>query len=44
MEKYHATLLIVGEPERSRYNVNISSSGLKQVFSQDGTEIYRISG
>jgi len=44
MEKYQATLLIVGEPERSRYHVNISSAGLQQVFSQHGTEIYRISG
>ncbi|WAC05622.1 MAG: DUF2298 domain-containing protein [Methanoregula sp.] len=43
MEKYDATLLIVGEPERTRYQVNISSTGLKQVFSQHGTEIYRIS-
>jgi uncharacterized membrane protein len=44
MEKYHATLIIVGEPERSRYNVTMSSADLERVFSQDGTEIYRMKG
>ncbi|MGD1004726.1 MAG: DUF2298 domain-containing protein [Methanoregulaceae archaeon] len=42
MQKYNATFLIVGEPERNRYRVNVSSSGLERIFSQDGTEIYRI--
>ena len=42
MQKYHATLIIVGEPERSRYNVTMSSADLERVFSQDGTEIYRM--
>jgi YYY domain-containing protein len=44
MQKYHATFLIVGEPERMRYNVNLSSADLELVFSQDGTEIYRMKG
>jgi uncharacterized membrane protein len=44
MEKYNAALLIVGEPERSRYNVTISPTDLERVFSQDGTEIYRLKG
>jgi uncharacterized membrane protein len=44
MQKYHTTLLIVGEPERSRYDVNISSSAFNLIFSHEGTDIYRISG
>ena len=44
MQKYHATLLIVGEPERSRYNINMSSTDLELIFSQDGTEIYHMKG
>ena len=43
MQKYNTTLMVVGEPEHNRYRVNISPSGFDLVFSQDGTEIYRIS-
>ena len=43
MQKYNTTLVIVGEPEHNRYRVNISPSGFDLVFSQDRTEIYRIS-
>jgi YYY domain-containing protein len=44
MQKYNATLIVVGEPERARYNVTISSPDLERIFSQDGTEIYRSAG
>jgi uncharacterized membrane protein len=43
MQKYNSTLMIVGEPERNRYRVNISPTGFDLVFSEGGTEIYRIS-
>jgi len=43
MEKYRVTYLIVGDPEREKYNINLPSSGLTEVFSHDGTTIYRIS-
>jgi YYY domain-containing protein len=43
MQKYNTTLMIVGEPEQNRYRVNISPSGFDLIFSQDRTEIYRIS-
>jgi YYY domain-containing protein len=41
MEKYHATLLYVGDAERERYKVAIPSSGLEKIYSAGGTEIYR---
>jgi len=44
MEKYNATLLYVGEPERERYPVNISTTGLHLIYSADGTNIYRLAG
>ena len=44
MKKYNATLLYVGDAERERYNVNISPAGLEKVYSDRGTEIYRLSG
>jgi YYY domain-containing protein len=43
MKKYNATLLYVGDMERTRYNVNISTTGLLRVYSHDGTDIYRLS-
>lgn len=43
MRKYNATLLYVGDMERTRYKVNISATGLLRVYSQDGTDIYRLS-
>jgi YYY domain-containing protein len=44
MEKYNATLLYVGEPERERYLVNISTTGLSLIYSADSTDIYRLAG
>jgi YYY domain-containing protein len=44
MEKYNATLLYVGEPERERYNIDIGTAGLRLVYSADGTYIYRLTG
>ena len=44
MQKYNATYLVVGDPERTEYNVSLPGSGLSLVFSQDGTEIYRLAG
>jgi len=41
MEKYNVTYLIVGEPERAKYNVTLPVSGLDPVFSKDGTAIYQ---
>ena len=43
MKLYNATYLIVGDPEREKYNISLPSSGLTQIFSQDGTIIYRLS-
>jgi YYY domain-containing protein len=42
MQKYNTSLLIVGAPERERYHVNISSPALTLIFSEQGTEIYRL--
>ena len=44
MKKYQATLLYVGDAERERYTVNISTDGLESVYSAGGTDIYRLSG
>jgi uncharacterized membrane protein len=44
MKKYNVTLLYVGYPERERYRVNISPTGLWKIYSAGGTEIYRLSG
>ena len=44
MKKYNATLLYVGDTERETYNVSLPSTGLEQVYSGEGTEIYRLSG
>lgn len=42
MKKYNATLLYVGQMERERYTVNLPATGLTQVYSAHGTEIYRL--
>lgn len=42
MQKYNATLVVVGDTERARYRVNLSSGDLALVFSQDETDIYRL--
>lgn len=44
MKKYNATLLYVGDSERERYSVSLPDSGLTIVYSDKGTEIYRLSG
>jgi len=44
MKKYNATLLYVGDSERERYQVNISANGLEKIYSDSGTEIYRLTG
>jgi YYY domain-containing protein len=42
MKKYNATLLYVGSPERERYNVTLPVSGLENIYSSQGTDIFRI--
>jgi YYY domain-containing protein len=44
MEKYDVTYLVLGDPEREKYNVSGVSTDLTLVFSKDGTEIYRLDG
>jgi len=45
MKKYSASLIIVGDAERQRYNVTIQSNGnFTRIFSADGTDIYRLVG
>ena len=44
MKKYDATLLYLGDSERERYRVNISSDGLEKIYSVEGVEIYRLAG
>ena len=40
MKKYNATLLYVGESERSRYRVNVDSADIVPVYDQDGVKIF----
>ncbi len=40
MKKYNATLLYVGDEERETYNVSLPATGLEQVYSDRGTDIY----
>ncbi|OPY36463.1 MAG: hypothetical protein A4E35_02002 [Methanoregula sp. PtaU1.Bin051] len=42
MEKYNVTYLVLGEPEREKYNVTAISTDVTLAFSQGGTEIYRL--
>ncbi|MDD1702967.1 MAG: DUF2298 domain-containing protein [Methanoregula sp.] len=44
MKKYNATLLYVGDSEHEKYTVNLPATGLTLVYSDKGTDIYRISG
>jgi uncharacterized membrane protein len=44
MQKYNATFLVLGDPEREIYKMSGVSPDLELVFSQDGTEIYRVKG
>jgi YYY domain-containing protein len=44
MKKYNATLLYVGDVERETYNVSLPATGLEQVHSDRGTDIYRLAG
>lgn len=40
MEKYNATLLYVGEPERERYSVRLPDQGLTLIYDKGGVQIY----
>ena len=40
MEKYNATLLYVGEPERERYDVRLPDRGLTLIYDEGGVRIY----
>jgi len=42
MKKYQTTLLYIGNAERERYRVNITTTGLEKIYSAEGTEIYRL--
>jgi uncharacterized membrane protein len=42
MRKYNATLIYIGDAERERYEVNISTTGLEKIYSAGGTEVYRL--
>jgi YYY domain-containing protein len=44
LKKYNATLLYVGDLERERYTVTLPASGLTEIYSARGTQIYRLSG
>ncbi len=41
MEKYGISHVVVGNVERSEYDINIDKMGFKKVFEYDGTVIYR---
>lgn len=42
MKKYNATLLYVGDLERDTYAVNLPEKGLELIYSDRGTDIYRL--
>ncbi len=42
MQNYHATVLIIGEAERSRYAVQPPSEDFIQIFNAGSTQIYRL--
>jgi uncharacterized membrane protein len=44
MKKYNATLLYIGDPEREQYDVSLPQTGLVKIYSEDNTEIYRLTG
>jgi uncharacterized membrane protein len=44
MEKYGASYLVLGAPEREKYTIASISPDLCLEFSHAGTEIYRLSG
>ncbi len=44
MKKYNATLLYVGDLERETYNISLPATGLELVYSDRGTNIYRLIG
>lgn len=44
MQKYRVTYLVLGTPEREKYNITSVSPDLSLVFSHKGTEIYLLSG
>lgn len=42
MEKYGATYLFVGELEEEKYQINLPTIGLTEVFASDGVSIYKL--
>jgi YYY domain-containing protein len=42
MKKYNATLLYVGETERATYQVSLPTTGLRQIYSAQGVQIYQL--
>ncbi|WP_332448496.1 DUF2298 domain-containing protein [Methanoculleus sp.] len=40
MQKYNATFLYVGAPERERYDVRLPDRGLMLIYDRDGVRIY----
>jgi YYY domain-containing protein len=42
MKKYNATVLYVGETERTTYQVSLPTTGLKQIYSGQGVQIYQL--
>jgi len=42
MKKYNATLLYVGDTERSTYQVSLPTTGLQQIYAQQGVQIYQL--
>ena len=42
MKKYNATLLYVGETERTTYQVSLPTTGLRQIYTGQGVQIYQL--
>ena len=42
MQKYGATYLVLGAPEREKYNVTTVSPDVTLVYSHDGTAVYQL--
>lgn len=42
MKKYNATLLYVGDSERSRYLVDLDSADIVPVYDREGVKIYTL--
>jgi YYY domain-containing protein len=42
MRKYNATMIIVGDPEREKYQVRVDEAGLTEIYDRDGVQIYTL--